>query len=173
MAGAEAAEPVEGFEDLLGANREYAARFSSGGMAGAAHAGVGLVTCMDSRIDPLPMLGLRLGDAKVVRNPGGRVTDAALEALVLATHLLRVNRVLVVPHTRCAVASNPEEELRRKVAESAGQDASWLSVPVTVGQRESLVRDVAKVRSHPLIPESVLVGGFLYDVDTGLLEQVV
>jgi carbonic anhydrase len=173
MARDDTAGPLEGFEDLLGANREYAARFGSAGMAGAAHAGVGLVTCMDSRIDPLAMLGLQLGDAKVVRNPGGRVTDAALEALVLAAHLLRVERILVVPHTRCAVASNPEDELRQKVAESAGQDASWLSVPATVGQRESLVRDVAKVRSHPLIPDSVLVGGFLYDVDTGLLEHVV
>ena len=66
------------------------------------HAGVAVVTCMDSRIDPLGMLGLKPGDAKIFRNPGGRVTGNALEALVLAVHLLNVDRILIVPHTRCA-----------------------------------------------------------------------
>ena len=80
-----------------------------------AHAGVAIVTCMDSRIDPLNMLGLHAGDAKIFRNPGGRVTDAALEALVLGVHLLNVNRILVVPHTRCAMASNTEQELHERV----------------------------------------------------------
>ncbi|MEQ7846615.1 beta-class carbonic anhydrase [Nocardioides kribbensis] len=161
------------FDDLMSANRTFAKDFRYGGFDGVAAAGVALVTCMDSRIDPLGMIGLVPGDAKIFRNPGGRVTPQALEALVLGVHLLNVQRVLVVPHTRCAVASNSEAELRERVAASAGQDASWQQFHVVEDQVAALAEDVAKVRSHPLVPDSVLVGGFLYDVDSGLLEQKV
>ena len=84
------------FDDLLAANRTFAETFALRGFDGIAHAGVAVVTCMDSRIDPLRMLGLKPGDAKIVRNPGGRVTPAAMEALVLGVNLLRVKRVLIV-----------------------------------------------------------------------------
>ncbi|NYI76658.1 beta-class carbonic anhydrase [Nocardioides panzhihuensis] len=162
------------FDDLLAANQTYAETFDDGGFDGVAHAGVAIVTCMDSRIEPLAMLGLGLGDAKIFRNPGGRVTPQAMEALVLGVHLLNVKRILIVPHTRCAVASNTEAALRAKIAESAGQDASWLDLTVVVDdQARALAEDVAKVRSHPFVPEDVKVGGFIYDVDTGLLNQKV
>ncbi|MSY86382.1 MAG: carbonic anhydrase [Actinobacteria bacterium] len=159
------------FEDLLSANREFATDFAFGGFDGIAKAGVAIVTCMDSRIDPLRMIGLQAGDAKIFRNPGGRVTEAALEAIVLAVHLLNVDRVLVVPHTRCAVASNTEEVLRERVAESAGTDVTWQRFHVIEDQVATLGLDVHRVKSHPLVPDSVQVGGFVYDVDTGLLEQ--
>ena len=162
---------VEDFEDLLAANREYAADFTMSGFDGVAHAGVAVVTCMDSRIDPLRLIGLEPGDAKIFRNPGGRVTPQALEALVLGVHLLNVDRILVIPHTRCAMASNTEAELRERVGASAGQDASWQAFHVVEDQVAALTEDVARVRSHPLIPDTVKVGGFLYDVDTGLLDQ--
>jgi carbonic anhydrase len=162
---------VTDFEDLIAANREFAADFELGGFDGVAHAGVAIVTCMDSRIDPLRMVGLKAGDAKIFRNPGGRVTEAALEALVLGTHLLGVDRILVIPHTRCAMASSTEQELRDRVGASAGQDASWARFHVVEDQLASLAEDVATVRAHPLVPARVLVGGFIYDVDTGLLEQ--
>src|SRR3954468_1502346 len=113
------------FDDLLAANRQFADRFALAGFDGIAHAGVAIVTCMDSRIDPLRLVGLKPGDAKIFRNPGGRVTDQALEALVLGVHLLNVQRILVVPHTRCAMASATLEEVRERVAASAGQYASW------------------------------------------------
>lgn len=157
------------FDDLLTANRHFADDFSDADFDGVAHAGVAIVTCMDSRIDPLRMLGLELGDAKIFRNPGGRVTPQALEALVLAAHLLNVDRILVAPHTRCAMASSTETELRQRISASAGQDASWQSFGVVDDQIARLGEDVHKVRCHPLIPDSVKVGGFLYDVDTGLL----
>ena len=128
---------------------------------------------MDSRIDPLGMLGLKPGDAKIFRNPGGRVTEAALEALVLGVHLLNVKRILVVPHTRCSMASASQDELRERVGESAGADASWQTFGVVEDQVAALEDDVRKVRSHPLIPGTVEVGGFVYDVDTGLLDRVV
>ena len=160
------------FDDLVAANAKYADHFDEGQFDGIAHAGVAIVTCMDSRIDPLRMLGLHHGDAKIFRNPGGRVTPQAMEALVLGVHLLNVKRILIVPHTRCAVASNTEAELRAKLSESAGQDASWLDLTVVVDdQARALAEDVAKVRSHPFVPEDVKVGGFIYDVDTGLLNQ--
>ena len=160
------------FDDLLEANRRFADDFTLAGFDGVAHAGVALVTCMDSRIDPLGMIGLKPGDAKIFRNPGGRVTSAALEALILAVHLLNVDRILVVPHTRCAMASATEHELQERIGESSGQDASWQSFGVVEDQEAALREDLAKVRSHPLIPDSVKVGGFVYDVDTGLLQPI-
>ncbi len=160
------------FDDLLAANRAFADHFALSGFDGVARAGVAVVTCMDSRIDPLGMVGLAPGDAKIFRNPGGRVTNAALEALILGVHLLNVDRILVVPHTRCAMATSSLEELRQRVGDSAGQDASWQSFGVIEDQHAALEEDVARIRSHPLIPGSVAVGGFLYDVDTGLLEPL-
>jgi carbonic anhydrase len=161
------------FDDLLAANRQYSEHFTLAGFDGVAHAGVAVVTCMDSRIDPLQMLGLQPGDAKIFRNPGGRVTRAAMEALVLGVHLLGVQRVLIVPHTRCAMTKYTENELRREITERSGIDASWQSFGVIANQLGMLAEDVRAVRAHPLVPDTVDVGGFLYDVDTGLLEQVV
>lgn len=163
---------TDDFADLIAANRRFAESFELSGFDGIAHAGVAVVTCMDSRIDPLGMLGLEPGDAKIFRNPGGRVTPQALEALVLAVHLLNVDRVLVIPHTRCAMASASEQELQERVGASAGADASWQSFGVVPDQRAALRQDLAKVRSHPLIPASTKVGGFIYDVDTGLINPI-
>lgn len=161
------------FDDLLAANREYADDFGLSGFDGIAHAGIALVTCMDSRIDPLRMIGLDPGDAKILRNPGGRVTDAVLVALVMGVTLLQVRRILVIEHTRCAMASASEEELKARVGKSAGTDASWMSLGAIVDQENTVRADVMRVRSHPLISDDILVGGFIYDVDTGLLNPVV
>lgn len=163
----------DGFEDLLDHNKKFAESFTLGGFDGVAKAGVAVVTCMDSRIDPLGMLGLAPGDAKMFRNPGARVDLAAQEALVLGVWLLGVERVLIVPHTRCAVASSTEDELHEKVSGLAGTNVAWQRFHVVDDQRKTLMADVEKVRTHPLIPDHVKVGGFMYDVDTGLLEQVV
>ncbi len=160
------------FDDLLAANREFADQFALSGFDGVAHAGVAMVTCMDSRIDPLGMIGLSPGDAKILRNPGGRVTDQALVALVLGVNLLKVDRILIVEHTRCAMSSASEDELRSRLGESAGVDASWMSLGVIDDQKETIRGDVEKVLAHPLIGAHVQVGGFLYDVDTGLLEPI-
>ena len=160
------------FDDLLAANRTYAGNFEYSGFDGIAKAGVAIVTCMDSRIDPLGMIGLSPGDAKILRNPGGRVTDQALVALVLGVTLLKVDRVLIIEHTRCAMASSTEGELRRRVGSEAGTDASWMSLGVIDDQIAAIRDDVAKVNAHPLIGDHVAVGGFIYDVDTGLLSPV-
>jgi len=161
------------FDDLLAANARYADDFSLAGFDGLAHAGVAIVTCMDSRIDPLGLLGLQPGGAKILRNAGGRVTDQALSALVLAVHLLGVDRVLVIPHTRCAMATASESELRDQVGAASGLDASGETFGAVADQEAALRADVARVRAHPLVPDSVAVGGFRYDVDTGRLEHLV
>ncbi|HEX6248033.1 MAG TPA: carbonic anhydrase [Nocardioidaceae bacterium] len=161
------------FDDILRANRRYAESFDLAGLSGKAAAGIAVVTCMDVRVDPLPMLGLRPGDANVIRNPGGRVTPQVLEALVLATNLLGVRRIVVVEHTRCAVAGSTEAAVRQKVAEASGMDCAWQPFLVAGDQKTALTQDVAAVRSHPLIADGVEVGGFLYDVETGLVEQLV
>ncbi len=161
-----------GFEDLLEANRRYAAATEHAGFDGIAKAGVAVVTCMDSRIEPLRMIGLRLGDAKIFRNPGGRITPAAAEALILAVHLLNVGRILIVPHTKCAMSSSTERELRDKISASSGTNAAWQGFHIVTDQIEALRADLAAVRSHPLIAGYARVGGFMYDVDTGLLRQV-
>jgi carbonic anhydrase len=161
------------FDDLLEANRSYAQDFNLSGFDGIAHAGVAMVTCMDSRIDPLKMIGLKPGDAKILRNPGGRVTDQVLVALVLGSALLKVRRLLVVEHTRCAMVTSTEDQLKERVGESTGMDASWMTLGAIADQRRTIEADVVRVKTHPLISDDLLVGGFLYDVDTGLLERVV
>jgi len=164
--------PPTGFEDLLAANAAYAAQFAYGGFDGIAHAGIGVVTCMDSRIPPLEMLGLKAGDAKVLRSAGGRVTELTLSGLVLGVQLLGVRRIMIIPHTRCAMAAMTEDELRAKVEVAAGKPAGYLPLAVVPDQLEGLRRDVTAVREHPLIGDDILVGGFMYDVDSGRLTQI-
>lgn len=161
------------FDEILQANQQYAQTFEHEGLSGKAAAGLAVVTCMDVRVDPLPMLGLNPGDANVLRNPGGRVTPQVLEALVLATHLLGVDRIMVIEHTRCAVAGSTPEAVRQRVSEASGKDASWQPFLVAGDQEVALREDVAAVRSYPLLADGVEVGGFMYDVDTGLVSRVV
>ncbi len=161
-----------GFEDLLTANREYAEARTSGHFDGIAQAGVAMVTCMDSRIEPLKMIGLHLGDAKILRNPGGRVTDATLVALVLSVSLLNVDRIMLVQHTRCAMASSSEDAMHDQLSAISNTDTTWLSLGTITDQEKTLRADVHRVTSHPLIPDHIKVGAFLYDVDTGLLNPV-
>ena len=160
------------FDDLLAANTDFAADFGLTGFDGVARAGVAVVTCMDSRIDPIGMIGLRPGDAKVLRNPGARVDDQTMRALILGVHLLGVERILVIPHTRCAMAVG-EATLQDRMREACGTDVELPAFGAIQDQVGALHDDVARVREHPLIPDSVAVGGFQYDVDTGLLSQVV
>ena len=161
------------FDDVLASNESYAARFVDTGRPGQAAKGLAVVTCMDSRIDPLHMLGLEPGEAKILRNAGGRVTDDVLRTLVLATHLLGVKRILVVEHTDCKMASATDDEVHRTIYEASGIDTRSLDFRTMDDQRAALVGDVQRVCSSPYLPKETAVGGFLYDVRTGLLKQVV
>lgn len=157
------------FDDLLSANRRYAARFHDPGVAGVAAKGLAVLTCIDSRIDPLAMLGLQPGDAKIIRNAGARVTDDALRSLVLATNLLGAKRVCVVQHTSCAMVGSTEEQMRARVTEASGADASRWDFLVSQDQTATLLADIARIRDCELIPAAVEIGGFIYDVHSGEL----
>jgi carbonic anhydrase len=160
------------FDDLLAANARYSTQ-APRNFDGIAHAGIAVVTCMDSRLQPLEMLGLFLGEAKILRTPGGRVTPDALVGCVLGVHLLQVDRILVVAHTRCAMASGSDEEIRARVLERTGTDLGDMTIGATVEQESALAADVDLLRNHPAMGGRVAVGGFIYDVDSGLLRQVV
>lgn len=159
------------FEDLLAANARYAGQFTDGGFDGKAHAGVCVVTCMDSRIEPLAMLGLKLGDAKILRTPGGRVTPETLVGCILGVHLLNVDRILVIPHTRCAMGSGDDAAIAAKVLDSTDTDIRGMVLGSTPDQEAGLRYDVELLRTHPLMAGRATVGGFLYDVDHGTLTQ--
>jgi carbonic anhydrase len=118
------------------------------------------------------MLGLAKGDAKILRNAGGRVTDDVLRTLVLAVHLLGVNRVLVVEHTECKMASSTVDAVHQGIYEASGLDTRSLDFALMDDQLQTLASDVQKVRSSPYLPGTVEVGGFLYDVRTGRLREV-
>lgn len=163
---------TQGFDDLLNANSEYAESFTDGGFDGIAKAGVAVVTCMDSRIEPLRMLGLGLGDAKILRTPGGRITPDAMVGCILSVHLLNVERIMVIPHTRCAMGSGDDKAIAQKVMDATGTDIHGMVLGSTPDQPAGLNYDVQLLRTHPLMGERAEIGGFLYDVDTGLLKQV-
>ena len=128
------------FDDVIDANRHYQTEFHDPDLPGRAAKGLAVLTCIDSRIDPLAMLGLHAGDAKIIRNAGGRATDDALRSLVLAANLLGVTRVCVVQHTDCAMVGSTEDEMRARVEAARGVDASGWEFLTTTDQVAALPR---------------------------------
>jgi carbonic anhydrase len=160
-------------EELLQSNHRYATDFSLAGIPARAAKGISLVTCMDSRIEPLAMLGLHPGDAKILRNAGGRVTEDVLRSLVLATTFLGVTEIAVMQHTDCALAHRSDDDIRVRfpaVMTEASVGWEFLAMP---DPDASLRSDVEAVRSCELLPNSVRVEGWRYDVETGVIVQVV
>jgi len=165
------AQPGGEFGDVLSANADYVARFQLAGLPGRAARGLAVLTCMDTRLEPLGMLGLRPGDAKILRNAGARVTGDVLATLVLARYLLGVDRIMVVAHTRCRMAGGTEQDVHTAVAAAGGPDTRSLSFLTATDQEAALRGDVQRVRSWPYLAGTT-VGGFVYDVDTGRLTQL-
>jgi carbonic anhydrase len=159
------------FADVLTANDAYADGFGLAGLRAEAARGLAVLTCMDSRIEPLAMLGLEPGDAKILRNAGARVTDDVLRTLVLATYLLGVERAMVIAHTRCRMASATEAEVHEAVDAAGGPDTRSLSFLMTRDQMTTVREDVQRIRSWPYLGR-LHVGGFLYDVDSGRITQL-
>lgn len=157
------------FDDLLDANRRYQTDFHDSGLPGSAAKRLAVLTCIDSRIDPLALLGLRAGDAKIIRNAGARVTDDALRSLVLAANLLGVNRVCVVAHTDCAMVGPTEDEMRERIGAIREVDAGSWEFLTTTDQLATLHDDIARIESCPLLPPDLEVGGFVFDVHSGEL----
>ncbi len=160
------------FNDILNANKEFISTFTSEDLTGTAVKGLAIVTCMDSRIDPLRIVGMHAGDAKILRNAGARVTDDVLRTLVLATHLLGVNRVLVMPHTDCRMASTDEAGIHAAISTKSGVDTRSLDFQTTSDQYGALLKDIVKIESYPLLHDEVRVMGAIYDVKSGLLTSI-
>jgi len=160
------------FDDLYRANESFAARFQSSGLPARAARGLAVLTCMDSRVNPFDILGIGPGDAKVLRNAGGRVTEDVLRTLVLGAYLLNVNRVLVMPHTKCAMAGYTEGEIHAKIDTEHGVDTRSLEFRTTADQLGSLRQDMVRIQSFPLLPAELAVEGAIFDVDTGRLVPV-
>ena len=160
---------MDKFDDILEANRSFVSGFTSEDLTGTAVKGLAIVTCMDSRIDPLRIVGMHAGDAKILRNAGARVTDDVLRTLVLATHLLGVNRVLVMPHTDCRMASTDEAGIHAAISMKSGVDTRSLDFETTSDQSAALLKDIVKIESYPLLANEVRVMGAIYDVKSGLL----
>ena len=159
------------FADVIAANETYVRNFPLAGLPARAARGLAVLTCIDSRIEPLEMLGLAPGDAKILRNAGARVTDDVLRTLVLASYLLGVDRVLVIAHTDCRMASGSEDQIHVDVREAGGPDTRSLSFLVTSDQRATVRADVQRLRSWPYLSH-LQVGGFLYDVSSGRIAEI-
>jgi len=160
------------FDDLLDANRRYRNEFHDSDVEGTAAKGLAVLTCIDSRIDPLALLGLRAGDAKIIRNAGARVTNDALRSLVLAANLLGVTRVCVVQHTDCAMVGTTDDEIRARISAMRGVDATGWDFLASTDQLATLRDDIGLIESCPLLPPHVQVGGFIFDVHSGELVPV-
>lgn len=161
------------FDDILEANRRYAAAFEHAGLRAPAARGLGVLTCIDSRIEPLQMLGLEPGDAKIFRNAGARVTPDVLRTLAIATHLLDVRRIMVVAHTDCAMATDEEDLRARIAAANPNADLDGLELHAVGADPHATLRsDVARLRDFRGLAPGTTVGAFEYDVHSGRLREL-
>ena len=151
-------------EEILGANERYGDGFGKGDLPMPPGRRFAVVTCMDARLDPARFLGLEEGDAHVIRNAGGLVTEDALRSLVISHHLLGTQEVFVIAHTDCGMLTFANEELQSRLGTSIEFHP--------FSDLEQSVRDnVRKVRESPLLPDAV--SGFVYDVGSGRLREVI
>ena len=160
---------MDGFEDLLEGNAAYAEGFDAGSVGPTPAKNLAVLTCMDCRIDVFAVLGLDIGDAKVVRNAGAQLNSGALHDLVLASHLLDVNRILIMPHTRCAMASGDADALSARVSDVTGHHLREVTPRAIDDQQEKLLGDVERLVAHPDLHAGTRVSGAIYDVDSGRL----
>jgi carbonic anhydrase len=160
-------------DDLLQANQRYAQNFDKGHLPMPPARKVAVVACMDARLSVEQALGLNTGDAHVIRNAGGIVTEDALRSLLISQHLLGTQEVLIVNHTDCGMLTFKDEELRQRLEKETG---TAVVAPVhfhAFGEvEENVRRQIERVRSHPWIPKHISVRGFVYDVKTGRLHEV-
>ncbi len=160
-------------DELLKANEEFARAFTLGELSVRPRRHVAVLACMDSRILFEHCLGLKPGDAHMIRNAGGIATDDALRSLIVSHHLLDTQEFIIINHTDCGLLNVQEYELRHKLAEKTGAIASEPAQFYAFDNLEANVRQqIHRVKSHPWIPKHIPVRGFVYDVKTGKLTEV-
>jgi carbonic anhydrase len=159
-------------DELVAANKAYASEFSKGHLPPAPARRAAIVTCMDARLDPARFLGLQEGDAHVIRNAGGLVTDDALRSLVISHWLLGTQEAFVIGHTGCGMLTFTNEELRGRLAYETGAETSQLDFHPFGDLDESVRESVRKIIESPLLPNSFGASGFVYEVESGRLREV-
>jgi carbonic anhydrase len=157
--------------DLLHANDAYASSFEHAGLAAPPAMKVAIVTCMDARIDPARALGFGVGDAHVIRNAGGVVTDDVIRSLSISQHHLGTEEIILIHHTACGMTTFTDEQFAGDLEQSTGARPPWAAR--TFGDVEEDVRDsIRRVREDRFIPRKEHVSGFVYEVETGRLRPV-
>jgi carbonic anhydrase len=159
-------------DTLLAANEVYADSFSQGHLPMPPARRVAIVTCMDARLDPARFLGLEPGDAHVIRNAGGLVTEDAIRSLVISHWLLGTQEVAVIAHTDCGMLTFSNDDLRARLRSEADADASEVDFRPFVDLQESVRESLRAVRESPFLPDSLELSGWIYDVRDGRLAEV-
>lgn len=159
------------FTDILEGNAEFAKHYEEPA-SGIPQRKLAILTCMEARIAPLAITGLEVGDAKILRNAGARVTDDVLRTLLLATHLLEVNRVALIAHTDCGGTKATQSEMEAIVREGSGVESVGIDYLTVTDQLAALHDDLAKLKECQLFPPGVEFGAFIYDVHSGELSAV-
>jgi carbonic anhydrase len=163
-------------KSVLAANQEYSNSFGKKSGSASHMARFAVLTCMDARLDPAKFAGLAEGDAHVIRNAGGRASDDAIRSLVISYKVLGAKEFFVIHHTDCGMEKFTNETIRNMLANSlkgpgarAGEYIEWLTI---TDQKQAVIDDILRIRTHPLIPSSIPIYGYLYDVRTGKLIEV-
>jgi carbonic anhydrase len=154
-------------------NEAFAQTFDKGDLPMPPAKQVAWLVCMDARLHPEKFLGLEIGDAHVIRNAGGRASDDAIRSLVISSHLLGTRELGVVHHTDCGMLTFTNDDLRTKLEDELGVDAGDVDFLPFADLDQSVRDDVERIRSSPLLPEGITVSGYVYEVETGRLREVV
>jgi carbonic anhydrase len=157
---------------LVAANETYAGGFTKGDLPMPPGRRLAIVTCMDARLDPARCLGLEEGDAHVIRNAGGLVTDDAIRSLVISHWLLGTQEFAVVAHTDCGMLTFSNDDLRSKLRDEAGADAFDLDFRPFPNLEESVQASLRTIRVSPLLPDRLEVSGWISDVGCGRITEV-
>lgn len=160
-------------DEVLKANDRYAQSFSLGHLPMPPARKLAIVACMDARLTVEQVLGLKTGDAHIVRNAGGIVTEDAIRSLLISHYLLGTQEWLIINHTDCGMLTFKDEELRAKLEQTSGTAAvAPVHFHAFSDLEENVRRQIQKVKSHPWVPRHIPVRGFIYDVKTGRLGEV-
>jgi carbonic anhydrase len=158
-------------DELVQGNESYAATFDKGELPMPPGRHVAVVTCMDARLVPSKLLGLEEGDAHVIRNAGGRTEDA-LRSLIISQRLLGTNEVMVIHHADCGMLTFANDDLHSKVQEDLGADDGGIDYLPFADVEQSVRDDVDLLRNSALVPDDILIRGFVYDEKDGRLTEV-
>ena len=159
--------------ETLQANKAYASQFNLANLPIPPGKNLAVVACMDARVTVEDILGLKTGDAHIIRNAGGIVTDDALRSLIISSRLLGTREFIIMNHTDCGMLTFKDDEVRDRLVKETGVDvASPAAFHAHTNLEENVLRQISKVKNHPWLEDSILVRGFIFDVKTGALNEV-